>query len=258
LNQYTGFREAYKKASENPQNTKENIVFLNEGMALIQANCSAYFTRLGSGAQHLGFARKETSLTGGLAAALMGLAEASATAISATASAFGFTTASMDNFADAYLFSPDIRAAQDLVMSALESNVKIGNEIIADAKSKEWEAKGLSLTYTQVSKFLIEMESHCQPHGIRSLITRAVDTQKAVPSYEVGSLEQLEQTIKTFEAAAQRMRESKNKQLNESAAAPAPQNGASAPIAAASKPTRTQLEFSPSTMRSQSLILQNR
>jgi len=177
LDHYAGVRAAYQKALANPQDSKANAVFLTEGMALVQSNCSAYFTRLGSGAQHLGFARKETSLAGGVTAAVMGLAEASATAISVTAQAFGFTTATMDNFSDAYLFAPDIRATQDLVMSALEAQRSIGAQIIPRRGGKN-----LSLSFTQSSQFLLETETYCQPHGIRSLVTSAVNSQRAVPA----------------------------------------------------------------------------
>jgi hypothetical protein len=179
LDHYAGVRDAYKKAIANPQSGKDNVVFLSEGMALVQSNCSAYFTRLGAGAQHLGFARKETSLAGGLAAAIMGLADASATAISATASAFGFTTATMDNFSDAYLFAPDIRATQDLVMSALEAQRSIGAQIISDVTGNNQ-----SLSFTQASQFLLEMETYCQPHGIRALVTSAVNSQRVIPASE--------------------------------------------------------------------------
>lgn len=186
LDHYAGVRTAYKNALANPQSNEANLVFLTEGMALVQSNCSAYFTRLGAGAQHLGFARKETSLAGGLAAAVMGLAEASATAISVTASAFGFTTATMDNFSEAYLFAPDIRATQDLVMSALEAQRTIGARIIDGVGKKEQ-----NLSFTQASKFLLEMETYCQPHGIRSLVTSAVNTQLAAPATRAGSSQTL-------------------------------------------------------------------
>jgi hypothetical protein len=220
LDHYAGVREAYKKAVANPQDSKTNAVFLTEGMALVQSNCSAYFTRLGSGAQHLGFARKETSLAGGLAAAVMGLAEASATAISVTASAFGFTTATMDNFSEAYLFAPDIRATQDLVMSALEAQRSIGAQVLQDVASKNQ-----TLSFTQASQFLLEMETYCQPHGIRSLVTSAVNSQRAVPASEANQAVQTTTTPTSKETTV-----------------------------SGSKPVLSP----PSAMRSQSLILQGK
>ncbi len=182
LDPYLGFNKAYTLAAASAaagttDGSPRNAVLLTEGMALIQANCSSYFTRLGNDGQHLGFARKETSLAGAVTAALMGLYDATAKVLSATASAFGFTTASMDNFADTYLFSPDINSVQKLVMSALDVKRDDGLKIVDAVGS------GKNLTYTQVNQFLLEMEGICQPHGIRSLITQAVNEQRAVPAY---------------------------------------------------------------------------
>jgi len=183
LNPYKGFNQAYSLAAASAAKTGEinstlNANLLTEGMALIQANCSNYFTRLGNDGQHMGFARKETSLAGAVTAALMGVYDASTKVLSTTASAFGFTTATMDNFSDTYLFSPDIKSVQALVMSALDVKSKAGNDIVIKVKD------GVQpLTYTEVSQFLLEMESTCQPHGVRRLITTAVDTVHAVPAF---------------------------------------------------------------------------
>ena len=182
LDSYLGFNKAYTLAAASvaagtTDGSPRNADLLKEGMALIQANCSSYFTRLGNDGQHLGFARKETSLAGAVTAAFMGLYDATAKVLSATASAFGFTTASMDNFADTYLFSPDINSVQKLVMSALDVKRDDGLKIVDAVGS------GKNLTYTQANQFLLEMEGICQPHGIRSLITQAVNEQRAVAAY---------------------------------------------------------------------------
>ena len=183
LNPYVGFNNVYSVAVDTAGYPSQlayerNAAMLTEGMALIQANCSNYFTRLGNDGQHLGFARKETSLAGALTAALMGVYDATTKVLSTTASAFGFTTATMDNFGDTYLFSPDIKSVQALVMSALDVKSKAGNDIVTKVKRGTQ-----TLTYTEASQFLLEMESTCQPHGVRSLITAAVDTVKAVPAF---------------------------------------------------------------------------
>jgi hypothetical protein len=230
MDRYSGFNAAYKTAKENPSDAGKNAEFLTEGIALVQASCSSYFTRLGNDGQHLGFAKKETSLAGSLAAALMGMYDASAKAISATAAGFGFATATMDNFSDTYLFSPDIRAVQDLVMSALDVQRTYGSQIVKDVRD------GKSLTYTQVTQFLLEMESYCQPHGVRALVTKAVGTQKAVADTPPGSKEQLEQSIKDFKAAAEKAQEALDK--------------AKAPQAAASN--------AGSAVRSQAITLQSK
>lgn len=237
MDRYSGFNAAYKNAREHPEDAIRNAKFLTEGMALVQASCSSYFTRLGNDGQHLGFARKETTLAGGMAAALLGLFDTSAKVISATAAGFGFTTASMDNFSETYLFSPDIRAVQDLVVSALEAQRTIGAGIATEATAMG----GNTLTYTQVNQFLLEMESYCQPHGVRSLITKAVNTQKAAPAFTPGSVAQLEQSMKDFQAAAAKIKETLDTTRAESAAQPS---------AAGQLPR--------SAMRSQALILQTK
>jgi len=183
FNPYKGFNNAYSLAAMSAKTGYSdgsllNADLLTEGMALIQANCSSYFTRLGNDGQHMGFARKETSLAGAVTAALMGVYDASTKVLSTTASAFGFTTATMDNFSDTYLFSPDIKSVQALVMSALDVKSKAGADIVTKVKNGTQ-----TLTYTEASQFLLEMESTCQPHGVRSLITTAVDTVQAVPAF---------------------------------------------------------------------------
>jgi len=60
MDRYSGFNAAYKNAREDPEDAITNGKFLTEGMALVQASCSNYFTRLGNDGQFLGFARKET------------------------------------------------------------------------------------------------------------------------------------------------------------------------------------------------------
>ncbi|MEI7514508.1 MAG: hypothetical protein WCK81_03880 [Betaproteobacteria bacterium] len=231
MDRYSGFNAAYKKAREKPLDGPTNAKFLTEGIALVQSGCSNYFTRMGNDGQHMGFAKKETSLAGGLTAALMGMFDASAKAISATAAGFGFTTATMDNFSDTYLFSPDIRAVQDLVMSALEVQRVYGDQIAKDVES------GKGLSYTEATQFLLEMESYCQPHGVRAIITRAVGTQKAVPEYPSGSREQLQKAIDDANALAEKARAALDK-------TPA------IPTAASSSPV--------SALRSQAIMLQTK
>ncbi len=206
LNPYKAFNNAYSLAvtsakTEYSDGSLLNADLLTEGMALIQANCSSYFTRLGNDGQHMGFARKETSLAGAVTAALMGVYDASTKVLSTTASAFGFTTATMDNFSDTYLFSPDIKSVQALVMSALDVKSKVGSDIVTKVKNGTQ-----TLTYTEASQFLLEMESTCQPHGVRSLITAAVDTVHAVPAFPdtKDPNAALRQSIEEVKAAAEK------------------------------------------------------
>jgi len=237
LDPYLGFNKAYtlaaaSAADRTPDGSKRNADLLTEGMALIQANCSSYFTRLGNDGQHLGFARKETSLAGAVTAALMGLYDATAKVLSATASLFGFTTASMDNFGDTYLFSPDIKSVQKLVMSALDVKRDDGLKIVDAVGRKE-----KKLTYTEANQFLLEMEGICQPHGIRSLITQAVNEQRAVPAYPDlnDPKEALEKSINDFNAAADKVKENAKAALKASAPATSSSSAMSSNRSQASK-----------------------
>ena len=79
----------------------------------------------------------------------------------------------MDNFSDVYLFAPDLSAVQALVLSAMESRIAQGHAIV--------EEKQRGLSYSEVSQFLLTMESTCQPHGIQGLVTSSVASTRAVP-----------------------------------------------------------------------------
>lgn len=182
MSSYTAFNKALKAAVNGPSNITHSAL-LEEGMHLVTASCMRYLTRLGQADQNIGFARKETALAGTLAASTLGLAGASAKTIANTASVFGFTTATQDNFSDSYLFSPDIAALQALVLSVMESHLAQGRELIRQASAPSAAmATTPSLSYSEVNQFLIVMESACQPHGIRGLVTRVVAGNKAIPA----------------------------------------------------------------------------
>ncbi len=178
MDTYVSFNAALQTAQADPLNGQKNGILLHEGMQLVSSSCMRYFTRLGMADQQLRFAGKETALTGALIASAQGLANATAKSIANTAGIFGFATASLNAYSDTYIFSPDVRAVQALVVSALDSSIQIGNKIVQDAMGHTQ-----PLTYTDVSNFLLTMEANCQPHGIRDLVTRAVANQQAVPTF---------------------------------------------------------------------------
>jgi hypothetical protein len=178
MDTYVSFNAALGAAQADPLNGQKNAVLLHEGMQLVSSSCMRYFTRLGMADQQLRFAGKETALSGALIASAQGLANATAKSIANTAGIFGFATASLNAYSDTYIFSPDVRAVQALVVSALDSSIQIGNKIVQDAMGHTQ-----PLTYTDVSNFLLTMEANCQPHGIRDLVTRAVANQQAIPTF---------------------------------------------------------------------------
>jgi hypothetical protein len=170
---YYAFNAALAAAQKDTNDSSKQAVLLQEGMSLIAAKCAHYFAGLGSAEQHLRFARKETALTGGLAAAMLGLANASTKAVANTGALFSFSTASMDSYLDSYIFSPEVKALQTLVMDAMTTTQAQGVGLITRSARGEG-----SLSYTQVFDFLTQMESYCQPHGIRDLVTKAVNGVK--------------------------------------------------------------------------------
>jgi len=156
LDSYAGFHAALNKANDalnksNLNDSNANADLLIAGMNLITGNCSRYFTNLGKIGQNTSFARRETNLLGTSTAALMGMFDATSKAISATATGFGFTTSTMDTFSDVYLFSPEIKNVQDLVMDALKIQMDEGNKIAQDAKLNPDKDP---LTYTEVTQLL--------------------------------------------------------------------------------------------------------
>ncbi len=158
---YAAFNTALVAASGNGAQTADFTKLAKEGEALIEANCARFFDRLGKIQQDLGFTRKETSLLGGFVSGALGLAGATPKAIANTGAAFGFTTASMDSYQDAYLFSPDVGAVQHLVRKEME-------------KFRTDNALTNATTYTQVVSLLSSYEALCQPHGIRNKVNQAV------------------------------------------------------------------------------------
>lgn len=172
---YFAFNAALAQARSTPS-SEHHAALLGEGMELISANCVRYFSRLGAADQHLRFARRETVLTGGVVATALGLANSTPKVIANTAALFAFGAATIDGYSETYVFSPDVKAVQGLVLSALDAQRVAGNALVLDARS------GKYLGYTKVTSFLLVMESTCQPHGIRELVNRAVLGLKAVPA----------------------------------------------------------------------------
>jgi len=107
----------------------------------------------------MGFTRKETSLTGGVVSGMLGLANQTPKVIANTGALFGFTTASMDSYQDAYLFSPDVGAVQELVFNGFTT-------FKADHPS--------ATTWGEVVSLLPQYEEKCQPHGIRRMINASL------------------------------------------------------------------------------------
>lgn len=164
LNPYAGYLKALNEAETSPTDSVKNRELLTEGMSAIEYRCGVYFDALGKALQSLSFARKETSLVGGLIQGSMGLANQSAKAIANTGAIFGFTTSSFDAYQEAFLYTPDIDSIRRLVLQMMETNAGQINTTIGDNR----------LAYGQAISYLKQYESNCQPASIRTLVNQAV------------------------------------------------------------------------------------
>lgn len=162
---YIAFNRALLLAQDSKATVDNQIEFLNEGFALIDSQCSAYFAILGKAEQNLRFARNQTTLTSGVALSLLGLANASTNAVATVGTLFSFGVASMNTYEDVYIFSPDVMAVQALVHSAM------GSYKVEFAKQAGQQPV---MSYTFVESQLRKYASYCEPHGIRHLVNQSL------------------------------------------------------------------------------------
>lgn len=160
---------AINTSLQNSQAVAANAVvvsnFLDAGMGLADLQCKSYFKNLGLAAQHYSFARKELGLTGGLVAGLQGLTGASAKAIAVTSSMFSFGTSSSENYADVFLFSPDISGLQELVEGAQRAY----RDTVAAQPIR---------SYGAAVERLRDYDKLCEVQTIRRLVNESVSTAR--------------------------------------------------------------------------------
>lgn len=141
--------------------TKAAGAFL-AGRAMLDLQCVRYIDAVGSANQATDNERKQVSLVGGFASAIMGLTGSSAKEIAGLATAFSFAGSSMDAYTSAYLFSDAsksvgkiVRDGQGAYLTAIQGQLS-------------------SLTYADSVALLTGYEAICRPAQIRSLIDEAV------------------------------------------------------------------------------------
>jgi len=122
-----------------------------------------YFYYLGQAQQRYNFAAQQVAIAGGITGPLLALFQAGVTAMAATTAAFGFTTATLQNLQQVYLFGPDVSNVYGLV-------VKSQNIFLTDLAT----SGGVSSFDGAVEK-LAQFGGRCQPHEIRALINTAVN-----------------------------------------------------------------------------------
>jgi len=165
---YIAFNRALAEAQANRADYTRQADFLNEGFALVTYRCNQYFAGLGAAEQDLRFARKQTTLASGLVLSMLGLAHATTKAVANTGALFSFSVASMDSYQDVYIYSPEVRTLQRLVLDALASHRK---KVAKDTDVTQ-------LTYTGVIDILADYEAHCQPQGIRDMVNQSLNQSK--------------------------------------------------------------------------------
>lgn len=181
IDPYPEFNRALIAAQKSGASNGDQLALLRSGMSLITYNCVRYFDRLALIDQNSRFVRKETTLAGGLAASTLGLAGATSKALANTATLFAFGVASLDNYSETYVFSPEVKVVEQLVMSALDVYVAESVKTFSPAANEQETLQtGVVMTY------LARMEASCQPHGVRDLVNKALNNSKA-ESAETGS-----------------------------------------------------------------------
>lgn len=114
------FADSVRAAAKPDAGTDSFAKAQKEARGVVDYRCTQYFRSLGRASQDLGYTRQETSLTGGVAAGMLGLAGQSAKVIANTAAMFGFASASMDAYESSYLYSPDVGLVEQLVRENLK------------------------------------------------------------------------------------------------------------------------------------------
>ena len=152
-----------------PAETEVVNQFVRSGMALADIQCKDYFKRLGHAAQQYSFGRKELGLASGTVAGLQGLTGVSAKVVAITASMFSFGIASTENYADAFLFSPEVSGVQQLV----ESSQAAYRAAIPPLDG---------LPYGDAISLLRAYDALCEVQTIRRLVNESIATAEPVAS----------------------------------------------------------------------------
>lgn len=162
------FGQALAASAAAPADTTLGGTAFTTGRAMLDLQCDRYLDAVGNSNQAAGNDRKQVSLVGGLASALMGLSGSSAREIAAVATSFSFAGSSMDAYTTSYLFSDAsksvtkiVRDAQGAFLNAIEGQLP-------------------TLDYAGAVALLTGYEAVCRPAQIRALIDDAVARGRVV------------------------------------------------------------------------------
>ena len=151
-----------RASAANPDDDAQAVKAFRTGKAFLDLQCSAYIDALGSANQAASNERKQVSVIGGLATALMGLTGSEAKDIAIAATTISFAGSSMDAFAGTFLFSDAAKSISKLVGDAQSAYMTS----VADNLT--------TLDYSAAVALLVGYERLCRPSDIRRLIDEAV------------------------------------------------------------------------------------
>lgn len=156
------FAAALQASAAAPDDTALAGQAFHSGRAMLDLQCQRYLDAIGNANQAASNERKQVSLVGGFASAIMGLAGSSAKEIAGVATAFSFAGSSMDAYTSAYLFSDASRSVGKIVRD--------GQQVFLTAV----EGQVGQLHYADAVALLTSYEAICRPAQIRALIDEAV------------------------------------------------------------------------------------
>ncbi|MEO4049033.1 hypothetical protein AAFN46_18350 [Pseudomonas sp. CAU 1711] len=149
---------------------------LEDGFALIYANCDLYFASAGQTQRWLMVTRDTVGAVGTLAASVMALHDASNNAVANVALATGITFSGLDIYTKNFLFAAEnIDAVRELTTHALN----VHSEAVREQTP---------LTYATASVHLLDNQNICTPASIMALVRQAIKKGDVIPmqdrSYE--------------------------------------------------------------------------
>jgi hypothetical protein len=145
---------------------------LEDGFALIYANCDLFFSSAGQTQRWLMVTRDSVGAVGTLAASVMALHGASNNAVANVALATGLTFSGLDIYTKNFLFAADnIDAVRELTTHALNVHSGAARE-------------QTPLTYASVSVHLLDNQNICTPASILALVRQAIKKGDVKPTVE--------------------------------------------------------------------------
>ena len=148
-----------------PKGSDDWAVFIEAGFNFIDEECNQYLDSLFWFNRYRRTTQNQIALTGATTAAIMGIAGAAAEAIAATATAFGFLTATADNFGSTVLFELEPSGIKTLV-----DRSRAQYRSAAQQRIKREEAKNQPAAMSLIQGYL----ALCLPASIETQVNGAI------------------------------------------------------------------------------------